>query len=111
MSTNPLDRIAKLEQRIAEHTDECESLCARLEELGKEHQQVEQVRQQWVATLNAVDDPIFVHDEKLCIIRANTAYAKRAGLPVQDISMVEACTRYLIRNKGLLIWNYGTDKA
>jgi PAS domain S-box-containing protein/putative nucleotidyltransferase with HDIG domain len=82
---NQSDHIAKLEQHIAALTDENANLRSKLKELDKKYQQVEQVRQQWTATLDAVSDPIFVHDEQCRIIRANTAYAKCAGLPVQDI--------------------------
>ena len=48
---NPSVHIAKLEQSIAEHLDECECLRARLEDMGMESQQIEQIRQQWVTTL------------------------------------------------------------
>ena len=52
---NLLAHITKLAQRISEHTDECESLCAILKDMGKEPQQLEQNRQQWATTFDFVN--------------------------------------------------------
>ncbi|GAB5606188.1 HD domain-containing phosphohydrolase [Sideroxyarcus sp. TK5] len=43
--------------------------------------QIEQVRQEWMAALDAIDDPVFVHDKEFRILRANRAYQQRAGSP------------------------------
>jgi PAS domain S-box-containing protein/putative nucleotidyltransferase with HDIG domain len=79
------DHIAKLKQRIVALTDECAYLHGRLEALNRENQLLEQIQQQWAVTLDAVRDPVFVHDEKFRIVRANIAYANRAGMPIKDI--------------------------
>lgn len=80
----PSDHIAELEQRLAAVTDECAKLRARIETLDKQRRQLEQVRRQWTATLDAVKDPVFMHDDEFRIIRANAAYAGHAGMRVQD---------------------------
>lgn len=66
-------------------TDECTNLRHRLESAEHERRQLERIRKQWTSTLDAVKDPVFAHDEDFRIIRANTAYAKQAGLPVQEV--------------------------
>lgn len=60
-------------------------LADRCRELTREKQQMERLKRQWEATLDAVDDPVFVHDEKFRIIRSNTAYARLADMPVKEI--------------------------
>ncbi|MHB8254344.1 MAG: PAS domain-containing protein [Acidiferrobacter sp.] len=45
-----------------------------------EHAQCE-----WETALDAVQDLIFIHDTDLCIVRANRAYAVRAGKDIRDI--------------------------
>lgn len=55
------------------------------EELQKARNQIEQAHQEWMAALDAVDDPIFLHDKKYRILRANRAYQRRAGIPFKEI--------------------------
>lgn len=40
---------------------------------------------EWRAAFDAVQDPIFFHDQHYLIIRANTAYARLAGMDIRDI--------------------------
>jgi PAS domain S-box-containing protein/putative nucleotidyltransferase with HDIG domain len=55
------------------------------EELRNKFIEVELIKQQWQQTFDAVTDPIFLHDEDGCIIRANKAYAAKADMPVERI--------------------------
>ena len=55
------------------------------EELQRAHKQIEQAHQEWMAALDAVDDPIFLHDKKYRILRANRAYQRCAGIPFKQI--------------------------
>lgn len=48
-------------------------------DLEQEHGVVEQVRREWTQVFDAINDPIFVHDAQYRIVRANRAYAERAG--------------------------------
>ncbi|BCB27593.1 hypothetical protein SKTS_24790 [Sulfurimicrobium lacus] len=41
---------------------------------------IEQTLHQWVDAINAIASPIFIHDQECRIVRANRAYAARAGL-------------------------------
>ncbi|WP_283743850.1 HD domain-containing phosphohydrolase [Sideroxydans sp. CL21] len=43
--------------------------------------QIAQAHHEWIAALDAVDDPIFLHDREFRILRANRAYQRHAGLP------------------------------
>ena len=82
---NQPDDIGKLQERIATLEEESAEFHRQLDELEEEHQKLERVRRQWTATLDAVKDPVFVHDEAFRIIRANEAYARQAGLPVKKV--------------------------
>lgn len=55
------------------------------EELKKALKQVEQAHQEWIAALDAVEDPIFLHDKDFRILRCNKAYQQRAGIPFKQI--------------------------
>lgn len=46
---------------------------------------VEQARREWLDAMDAVPDPIFMHDQEYRILRANHAYAKRAGMDVREV--------------------------
>ncbi|MES9935405.1 MAG: PAS domain S-box protein [Sedimenticola sp.] len=46
---------------------------------------LKQVNAEWRAAFDGVRDPIFVHDQEGCIIRANRAYAERTSLPFNKI--------------------------
>jgi putative nucleotidyltransferase with HDIG domain len=44
-----------------------------------------QVRGEWLDTVDAIRDPLMVHDEELRVVRCNRAYAKRAGKSFAEI--------------------------
>lgn len=41
--------------------------------------------QEWIAALDAIEYPIFIHDKEFRILRCNLAYQQHAGLPFQEI--------------------------
>jgi len=45
----------------------------------------EQARREWETALDALPDPIFIHDRQMRVVRANLAYARRAGLDIRDV--------------------------
>ena len=55
------------------------------EELEKARNQIEQAHQEWIAALDAVEDPIFLHDKDFLVVRANRAYQRCAGIPFKEI--------------------------
>jgi PAS domain S-box-containing protein/putative nucleotidyltransferase with HDIG domain len=54
-------------------------------ELERERAHVRETRHQWVDTVDAIRDPIMVHDGEGRIVRANRAYADLAGVGFPEI--------------------------
>jgi len=50
-----------------------------------ECQQIEHAHQQWLQALDAIPDPILLHDPEGRIIRVNRAYAEKAGTDYADL--------------------------
>ncbi len=50
-------------------------------DLERTRKQIAQAHEEWMAALDAVDDPIFLHDKEFRILRANRAYQRLAGQP------------------------------
>jgi len=56
-----------------------------LEDLEAGRKKIEQAHQEWMAALDVVDDPIFLHDAQFRILRCNKAYQQCAGIPFEQI--------------------------
>ena len=56
-----------------------------LEDLEAERKKIEQAHQEWIDALDAVDDPIFLHDAQFRVLRCNKAYQQCAGIPFGQI--------------------------
>lgn len=54
-------------------------------ELESARRKVEQAHREWMAALDVVDAPIFLHDKEFRILRCNRAYQQRAGLSFKQI--------------------------
>lgn len=46
--------------------------------------QIEKAKKEWEATFDAIKDPIFMHDKKFKVIRANRAYQEMAGMEFKE---------------------------
>lgn len=61
----------------------------RLAETERETQQaldqLETAHAEWVESFDAIEQPIFIHDDQFRIIRANRTYAERAGMNFHDL--------------------------
>ncbi|HET6491913.1 MAG TPA: PAS domain S-box protein [Burkholderiales bacterium] len=77
--------IERLRGELAAARAQIAALQSRLNEGELHTRRIEQARQAWAQTLDALAQPIFMHDEKGCIVRANRAYADRAGVPVKNL--------------------------
>lgn len=77
--------IARLRAELAAARAEADSLQALLNEQEMRSRRIEQARQAWAQTVDALSQPIFMHDNKGCIVRANRAYAERTGMPVKNL--------------------------
>ncbi|MDD2929390.1 MAG: PAS domain-containing protein [Sideroxydans sp.] len=77
--------IAELHEQIAElQSGLPQSHVAKQQELDQALKQIELAHQEWMTALDAIDDPVFVHDAKFRIMRANRAYQQRAGVSFKE---------------------------
>ncbi|MBI5887525.1 MAG: HD domain-containing protein [Deltaproteobacteria bacterium] len=53
--------------------------------IKKCHAKMEKATNDWAATFDAINDPVFIHDAQFRITRCNLAYQKAAGLHSKDI--------------------------
>jgi PAS domain S-box-containing protein/putative nucleotidyltransferase with HDIG domain len=67
-----------------EQNEQRNALLFMLEDLEKARNKIEQAHQQWMVALDVVPDPIFLHDREYRILRANRAYAARAGMSYDE---------------------------
>ena len=56
-----------------------------LDDLEDARKKIEHSHQEWIAALDVVNDPIFLHDKQLRILRCNKAYQQCAGIPFHEI--------------------------
>lgn len=56
-----------------------------LEDIERIRHQIEQAHREWTDALDAVHDPVFMHDQAYRILRCNRAYAERAGMRVKEV--------------------------
>ena len=56
-----------------------------LEDLDAERKKIEQAHQELSASMDAMRDPIFMHDQDCRVMRSNRAYAEHAGMSVRDV--------------------------
>jgi HD-GYP domain-containing protein (c-di-GMP phosphodiesterase class II) len=73
--------IAELRELIASRRDGLHIGESGPDDLESMRKQIAQAHHEWIAALDAVDDPIFLHDKEFRILRANRAYQRHAGLP------------------------------
>jgi PAS domain S-box-containing protein len=88
VSTTGGRRVAEVEElraQLAQARAQVEKLGTTLHEQEALSRRVERARQAWAQTVDALSQPIFLHDETGGIVRANRAYARRAGAPVKNL--------------------------
>lgn len=56
-----------------------------LEDLENARKKIEQSYQEWMDALDAMRDPMFLHDREFRILRCNKAYQQCAGIPFKQI--------------------------
>jgi len=74
-----------LKARIREAGGDHVALMHLLGDIEHNRQQIELAHKEWEAALDAIHDPVFMHDREFRVIRSNRAYAQRAGMSVQDV--------------------------
>lgn len=77
--------VARLDEARREESRTRRALLCVLEDLGREHEAVGHARKQWLDTVDAVRMPMMVHDGDGRVVRANRAYADRAGMGFMEM--------------------------
>ena len=55
------------------------------EQLSEINKKIEQAHREWMDAFDSIQDPIFLHDADGMVMRANLAYAERAGMVIDDV--------------------------
>jgi len=83
---------AQIEHQQVEHRaafrelqDSRDAMLFMLEDLEIARKKIEHSHQEWMAALDVVNDPIFLHDKEFRILRCNKAYQLCAGIPFHEI--------------------------
>jgi len=79
------DPLTQLKKAAGDLEEQHGVLRRMLEEAERTQHRIEQAKRAWVSAFDAVPDPIFMHDREFRIVRANRAYAERAGLDFPDL--------------------------
>lgn len=74
---------AKRFERVQESSGS--AMLIMMEDLNKSQSDILRAKKEWEATFDAISDPLFIHDNKFRVIRANRAYQKLSGLEFQKI--------------------------
>src|SRR4029079_15839234 len=56
-----------------------------LEDLQREREAMRKARHDWMQTVDALGDPVMVHDAELRVVRCNRSYASHAGMKFAEI--------------------------
>lgn len=56
-----------------------------LEDLERSRQQIKRAHEEWIAALDSLRDPVFMHDQDFRIMRCNRAYAQLAEMPIREV--------------------------
>jgi len=75
-----------LQEKIQEAEQDRRAMLFMLEDLNESSASIIRAKKEWEQTFDAVTNPIFVHDKKGYIVRANKAYAARVGKTFKEIT-------------------------
>lgn len=79
------EALRKFEEREGELEDERKAIIYMLEDINESTSKIETAEREWEATFDAISSPLFIHDDRYRIMRANSAYQKAAGVPFDEI--------------------------
>jgi len=72
-------------KRLADAEKNEQSLPSMLNQLSQSVLNIERAKQDWESSIDIVADPIFLHDDKGRILRANRAYAEKSNMAIKEI--------------------------
>jgi PAS domain S-box-containing protein len=79
------DRVAAFQHAESDEARTRRAMLHILEDLQRERDAIRNAHEEWINTVDAVRDPMMVHDRECRIVRANRAYAERAGMSFQQL--------------------------
>jgi len=77
-------QLAETQKKSEDLEDLRRAMLYMLEDLNRSTEAVTRSQREWLRTVDAFPDPLFVHDADYLIVRANKAYADAAGLPFKE---------------------------
>ena len=78
--------VEKAEELKGEQEQMRQAMLYMMEDLNDSATAIEQAKDEWENTFDAVSEPIFLHDHEFRIIRANRAYADQAGMDFDELN-------------------------
>jgi GAF domain-containing protein len=79
------DRLMQLHPAESDETRTRRALLHVLEDLQRERDLARKAHHEWISTVDAVRDPMMVHDADGRIVRVNRAYAERSGMAYGEL--------------------------
>lgn len=79
------EELVKARLQGSEQEESRQAMLFMLEEMNASRKAIEHAKRDWERTFDSVGDPIFLHDAECRIVRANKAYAARAGQPFKKV--------------------------
>jgi len=76
---------AKANEREVELEETRRAMLYLLEDVSETTIEMARAKKEWEATFDAINEPIFIHDKDMRIIRCNRAYKEAAGLKFKEI--------------------------
>jgi len=77
----------KVDEALRQRTQDAEkarqAMLFMLEDMNESNAKIAQAKKDWMATFDALTDPVFLHDKAFRVVRANRAYAEEAGMHVE----------------------------
>ena len=75
------ETVARQEALLKEAADTRKAMLFMLEDINASSATLARAKDAWQATVDAIRDPLFIHDQDHRIVRVNQAYAAAAGVP------------------------------
>ena len=75
----------ELRARVEALTRDRRALLELVSEAEENRRRIEQARREWTQALDAIDRPLFVHDQQYHLTRVNRAYAEQAGAGYREL--------------------------
>jgi len=82
---NLQNKLKYAKRKLKAQDEASQAMLLMLEDVNQLQADLESAKQHWEATFDAISDPVFLHDDKGRIVRANRAYALIAKIPLQEV--------------------------